>query len=277
MALNVNGGLFSQSDVRETITNTQLESVAFDTVYARFEGSNELGVGMTDIYINPEGTELYTVDAGDDVKQFTLSTRFNITTATLTYTLDVSARDGDLQGIFFKPDGRKMYVLGADGDSIDEYDLDPAWDLSTATYLQEGSISAFEASPGGIYIREDGRQIYVKGGQTDKVKSIHLSTPWDVTTMTALDEIAFPLLSAGNGGIHFSRKGDVMFNALGDEEIEIWTLTSVFRLATASADTTFTITPNVNIFGIRFNPNGSRMYLSSQTHVYEYSIKRGWR
>ena len=162
MALNVKGGLFSQSDVRETVTNTEETSVLFNLDFARFEGSIDIA-DIAGIFINPEGTELYTASDADDVKQYTMSTRFDITTATLTNTLDVSAKETTLQGVSFKPDGTKMYTIGSFGDSIDEYDLSVPWDLSTALYLQEFDISGEETESEGFYFREDGKQCYVIG------------------------------------------------------------------------------------------------------------------
>jgi hypothetical protein len=43
-------------------------------------------------------------------------------------------------GVFFKPDGLKMYVIGAIGDDVNEYDLSTAWDVSTASYLQNSAL-----------------------------------------------------------------------------------------------------------------------------------------
>lgn len=37
------------------------------------------------------------------------------------------------QSLFFKPDGTEFYVIGDTSDSIRQYSLSVAWDLSTAT------------------------------------------------------------------------------------------------------------------------------------------------
>ena len=273
MAINVPGGILEQTDVRETITNTEESSVRFNTVYARFESKLALGTGLKDLYINPEGTELYTCDDGDDIKQWTLSTKWTLNTATLTHTLDVSGKETALLGLFFKPDGTKMYTLGDAGNSIDEYDLSIPWAISSAVYLQELDISGEGALPGGLFIREDGKQVYTRM-DADKVVAYHISTPWDITTAVKQDEIAMPFTGRG---LHFSRDGSTLFAANNTTNIQIWTMTSVFRISTASADTTFELLPNANIQGVRFSPNGTRMYLLSATDAYEYTIKRGWR
>jgi len=62
----------------------------------------------------------------------------------------VAAQDTSPNGLFFKPDGTKMYVVGQVGDDVNEYDLSSAWDISTASYLQNFSVVAQETGPVGF-------------------------------------------------------------------------------------------------------------------------------
>ena len=59
----------------------------------------------------------------------------------------VASQELGPSGLFFKPDGTKMYVIGFTGDNVNEYDLSTAWDVSSAPYVQNFSVSAQEASP----------------------------------------------------------------------------------------------------------------------------------
>jgi len=56
----------------------------------------------------------------------------------------VAAQETNPSGMFFKPDGTKMYVIGFTGDDVNEYDLSTAWDITTASYLQNFSVAAQE-------------------------------------------------------------------------------------------------------------------------------------
>ena len=275
MAVDVPGGILKQSDVRETITNTEETNVLFNTDFARFENTKALGANLKGIYINPEGKELYTCDDADDIKQWTLSTRWDVSTATLTHTLDVSAKETELVGIFFKTDGTKMYTTGDNGNSIDEYDLSTPWAISSAIYLQEFSTAGETTAPGGLYIREDGKRVYIIDKvAVEDILEYQLTTAWDITTATKIDSVITNL--AGNG-LYFKRDGSEVYIAFGGNEFKIWTLTTVFKISTASADSTFDAAPANPVVALTFNSNGSRMYLLSATNVYEYTIKRGWR
>lgn len=280
MAVDVPGGILKQSDVRETVTNTEETSVLFNPDFARFDRSvNLTGAGTIEaMYINPEGTELYTVDTDDDIVQFTLSRRFDISSATLTHTRDASDREIFLKGIFFKPDGTKMYTSGQDGNAIDEYDLSTPWALSTATYLQEFSFNAQETNATGLYFREDGKQAYIPGiSGTDKISSYHLDTAWDVSTASFLDTKTLPTI----GGIFLSRDGSKVFWVdTAAINLQIYDLSTVFRISTATvaSNSPFVVFPSaINLTSVFFNTNGSKMYLVLGVLLYEYTIKRGWR
>jgi hypothetical protein len=44
-----------------------------------------------------------------------------------------------------------MYVVGTTGDDVNEYDLNTAWDITTASYLQNFSVAAQEIHPHKAY------------------------------------------------------------------------------------------------------------------------------
>ncbi len=46
-----------------------------------------------------------------------------------------------------------MYVIGYAGDDVNEYDLSTAWDVTSASYLQNFSVAAQEATPQSILLQ----------------------------------------------------------------------------------------------------------------------------
>jgi hypothetical protein len=84
--------------------------------------------------------------SGDDVNEYDLSTAWDVSTASYLQNFSVSAQESAPYGVFFKPDGLKMYIIGFLGDDVNEYDLSTAWDVSTASYLQNFSVAAQETS-----------------------------------------------------------------------------------------------------------------------------------
>ncbi len=62
-----------------------------------------------------------------------------------------------------------MYVIGYTGDDVNEYDLSTAWDITTASYLQNFSVAAQETGPTGLFFKPDGTKMYVIGTTGDAV------------------------------------------------------------------------------------------------------------
>lgn len=282
MAVNLPNSILKQTDVRETITNTEESSVRFDLDFAIFDTILDLSAGsITGLFISPDGLQLYICNTDDDVVQFTMTSPFDLSTATITHTLDVSAKETDLVGLFFKPDGTKMYTVGGSGKSIDEYDLSTAFLLSSALYQQEFDLSGIVSGGAfvrdGLFFREDGKQAYFGGADgQNKVWSLHLSTAWDITSAVELDEIqTLPTI----GGLTLSRDGSKLFFVKTDtNDVRVWPMTTVYRLSTAAADSIFSPFPaTTGIYAIAFNQTGSKMYISDGTSLLQYSIKRGWR
>jgi hypothetical protein len=78
----------------------------------------------TGIHFSPDGTNMYLVGrSGDEINQYTLGTAWSVSSASYVRTLSVSARDNAPYGVFFKPDGKKMMLLGDQNNSIYSYNL----------------------------------------------------------------------------------------------------------------------------------------------------------
>jgi hypothetical protein len=99
---------------------------------------------------------------------------------------NLAAQETSPQGVFFKPDGLKMYIVGLIGDDVNEYDLSTAWDISTASYLQNFSVAAQETFPRGLFFKPDGTKMYICGSTGDDVNEYDLSTAWDISTASYL-------------------------------------------------------------------------------------------
>jgi DNA-binding beta-propeller fold protein YncE len=120
----------------------------------------------------------------DNVHQYTLSTPWDLSTATYdTVSLSVVSQDTYPRDILFKPDGTKMYLVGYNSQSVYQYTLSTPWDLSTATYDSVFfSTTEQETSPFALAIKSDGTKMYLVGQDNTTVYQYTLSTPWNVST-----------------------------------------------------------------------------------------------
>ena len=127
------------------------------------------------VFFSPDGTNMYVMgSAGDDVNQYSLGTAWNVATASYVRVFSVAAQETSPLGLFFKPDGTKMYVSGTTSDAVYQYNLSTAWDISTASYLQTFSVAAQEFQPEDVFFKPDGLKMYIMGGSTDAVYAYDL-------------------------------------------------------------------------------------------------------
>ena len=184
-------------------------------------------------------------------------------------------------GVFFKPDGAKMYVIGIIGDDINEYNLSTPWDISTAAYLQNFSVNAQESSPTDLFFKTDGAKMYVIGSAGDDVNEYDLSTPWDVGTASYLQNFSIASQTTTPTGIAFKPDGTKMYVTATNTPASVYeySLSSAWDVSTASYVQSFNVSSQeTSPRGVAFKPDGTKMYVngSSGNDVNEYSLSTPW-
>ena len=79
---------------------------------------------------------------------------------------------------------------------INEYNLTTAFDVSTASYVQNLSVSSQDIGPSGIAFNNDGTNMFVIGYGSDNVYEYSLDNPADQTVCinNAITNITFNTL-----------------------------------------------------------------------------------
>mgnify|MGYP003632885527 CR=1 FL=1 len=163
----------------------------------------------TAMFFKPDGTKMYVLGNNDDVYQYSLSTAWVVSSASYDSVLfDISLQDGSPQGLFFKPDGTKMYVAGNVNNSVFQYSLSTAWDMSTASYDSVSfSVTSQDGLPYTISFKPDGTKMYMTGGGSKTVFQYSLSTAW-VVSSASYDSVSFSFASQAFGANSMFFKSD---------------------------------------------------------------------
>lgn len=216
-----------------------------------------------DAHVKPDGTKLYIVgDSGDEVNEYDLSTAYDISTASYNQTFSVSAQESAPKGLDFKPDGTKFYIVGTSGDDVNEYNLSTAWDISTASYNQSFSVNAQETQPYSVRFKPDGTKMFVCGPSGDDVNEYSLSTAWDVSTASYVQNFATG--DTGQTGITFSEDGTKMYTCgQALDYIKEWDLSTAWDVSTAVI--------NQNSGDISSNPSGIQLIDDNKLFMAVYS------
>ena len=117
----------------------------------------------------------------------TLFTSSAQATTSFVDSFSVALQENNPQGIAFNNDGTKMFVVGFDGDDVNEYTLSTGFDVSTASFVDSFSVAAQETIPQGIAFNNDGTKMFVIGFAGDDVNEYTLSTGFDVSTASFVD------------------------------------------------------------------------------------------
>ena len=170
-------------------------------------------VSPKEISFNSDGTKMYLLgDVGNDINQYTLTTAYDISTASFdSVTASLNSSDSYF-GLHFKPDGTEFYVLNATADTVEQYSLTTAFDLSTVSYTTNFSVSSQDTGPEAISLSNDGTKLFVVGSANETIFQYSLSTAWDLST-ASYSSVSFDISSQDTDakGISFSNSGKVMY------------------------------------------------------------------
>jgi len=228
----------------------------------------------------------YTISNAGDVQSFQLEVTggaigYDLSAAAYdSVSFSVSAQESQPSGIFFKTDGTKMYIVGSSGDDVNEYNLSTAWDISTASYLQNFSVSSQDTLPNDIFFKADGTKMYIVGNAGDAILEYNLSTAWDVSTASYLQSFSVSTQDTGPSGVFFNPDGDKMYmvGSLGDDVHE-YNLSTAWDISTASYLQSFDVSgQDTAPQGVSFKPDGTKMYVlgNGGDDVNEYNLSTAW-
>ena len=199
------------------------------------------------IFFKDDGYKMYIVGYGlDNVYEHTLTTAWDISSGTITHTEDISSVDSVPFGLFFKPDGTKMYFSAASNSKLAEYDLSTAWDLSTVSFNQYSpSIVSNARQP---FFTSDGLKVFIPNNGTDVVTEYSLSTAWDVSTLSYVREFDVSSNEANPYVAAFKSDGTKMY-VTGGSTATIYQYSTSQTTATLDLSTgsVFEITPTSDI------------------------------
>ena len=231
---------------------------------------------------NADGTKVYVVGLlSASVFQYSLSTAFDISTASydsVSFNFSAQDVDGNMYKVVFKGDGTKMYLLSVTNDSVFQYSLSTAFDLSTASYDSVSfNVTSQDGIPVSLAFNNDGTKMYILGNANDSVYQYSLSTAFDVST-ASYDSVSFSVAAQENQPfiMALSSDGTKMYIAgATNKSIFQYGLSTAYDLSTASYDSvSFGLSSQDSApQDIVFNSDGAKMYMIGDANdtIYQYS------
>lgn len=118
-----------------------------------------------------EGKKLYVLcNTNDRIYQYTLSTAWDISTATYDNKSFLYGNEGTATGFDISKDGEKLYIIGTAIDRIYQYSLTTPWDISTGSYDNKSLlVSGVSGTMHSLKISSDGEWIVLCDQTADDV------------------------------------------------------------------------------------------------------------
>jgi WD40 repeat protein len=195
---------------------------------------------------------------------------------------DFSAQESNLYSAVFNGDGTKLFTLGYASDSVHEYSLSTAYDLSTASYTSNSfSVASQAAVPFGLAFSNDGTKFYVAASD-NVIYQYSMSSAWDITT-ASYSSISKSVSAQDSGlrAIDFKPDGTKLY-VLGNTNKRVYqySMTTPWDVSTASYDSiSFSVSGQTsNASDISFSPDGSVFILcdAGGAYIRKYVLSTPW-
>jgi len=261
------------ANVAETydIANASYDSVSFSV--------QTQDSAPQDLTFKSDGTKMYVIGAANDnIYQYSLSTAWDLSTASYdSVSFSVASQEISPSDVFFKPDGSKFYICGFANDTVFQYSMSTAWDISTASYDSISfSVATQEDNPRGIVFKPDGTKLFVIGNGSDAVQEYSLSTAWDLSTASHSSSFSVSSQETAPQGLFFHPDGDKFWITGNSDKVWQYSLSTAWDVSTASySSLNFSTTGQMGIpVGVEFKSDGTKMYLidnQSSQYIYQYT------
>ena len=247
--------LFIAGQVGDAVDEWAL-STAYDlstaTYTTQFSVSSQ-DLQPNDVTFNNDGTRMYIVGlANNRLYEYTLTTGFDVSTASFNYTFDSSSQTVQPRGMRFNSDGTKMFVVDANQDSIFQYGLTTAYDLSTASYDSVSlDISGQDIVPEGLAFNSDGTELFIAGNNDNAVDMYSLSTGFDLSTASHSGNLSVSSQELDIKGVTLNGDATKFYITGNNDFVYQYSIGKLFSLGSgsfASADVGKTIEANSGVF-----------------------------
>lgn len=162
-------------------------STAYDVTSLTFVQSYNV-TGQTsaphDVTFNETGDRMFVSSTlGDGVYQYSLSTAWDVSTASFDQSTDISGSVSQARGVEWGAAGDKVFFADFGNENIAEYDAGTPYNISSLTLNRTLDVSSEDTGPSGLAWKPDGERLYMSGTSNDNI--YQYNTSWNGSTTSS--------------------------------------------------------------------------------------------
>lgn len=256
---------------------------AYNLASITYDSAMPVGTTTTnDLWLSEDGSKLYTIGSGNDrIYQYNLSTNWNLSTASLYGSYNISGIDSTPTGLCLSLDGLYAYFLGRTNARIYRLELGTAHDITTASY--SSNYFAFGTSTGletSVRLRDGGSYLYYDSGYS--VVEVSLPTPYSLSGASKTGvTMSLTRRNRYSYGMAFSSDGSHVYTGV-DKNIDKINLSTAWNLSSNSyqeADEALLTIPSsrfsvgaIDAHSARYGDSGNKLFVLSNSDILQYDL-----
>lgn len=202
--------------------------------YTIVTGASNGNDSPTGIQFKDDGLKFWITDADDYLYEWTMTTAWDISTASYTRAKSMTSPYNQFRGPFFKSDGSMFFGVDSYYDYVYSHSMSTDWDITSMANGYTARSALMDISPisegavRGLWFNDDGTKVYVVGQSRAEVMQWNLTTAYDVSEITGSPDDALSTSSVETGphGICFSSDGKYMYiGGVTDDGVDQYTRT----------------------------------------------------
>ena len=225
---------------------------------------------------NNDGTKFFVVGKTGDLTEFSMSTAYDVSTASHEGEIDIPGQGTGMTGLAFNGDGTVMFVVNESTDKVHPFTLNTAWNpiggiASTGTAV---SVKSGDNCPTDLQFNNDGSKLYIIGCQGDRVDEYDLTSNYTLNATMSVARTSVNVSDRNPRAVIFSPDGTIMItNGIQDGCLpHQFTLSTPFDVSSAVSNGELSVSPD-GCRSMSFNDDGTKIYFIKRTGtIFEYNV-----
>ncbi len=257
-----------------------------------YKWTKEYNGNLRGIYMKPDGTAFYTVQADHVIRRHDMSVAYDISTTTYNSVSSSTISSSTVRGISFKSDGTVLYY--GDSTHIRQKTLGTAWDITTLS----SSSTALDFSTQNVgqtrsfTFKPDGTKLYIAesdGSNDNYLLEFTLSSAWNLSTASYVQKDSTTFQGFGDGylrGLSFSTDGTKLITSHSSNtylyQYDLGTAWDISTLSAYSSNKSYYQTTNsFDGYGVnvQWKSDGTIYYMPGayDESLYQFEPTTPWR